>query len=110
MGGGTSMGTARARGDRRRQPITFRRKTHPTAKPQPALVVEDMRRGTQPENNPEKKKELLMVGVPRRHSARLLLLHLVMVGVPTNTFAMDENKPETVDGGGPTNTFSKVSV
>ena len=39
------------------------------------------RRGTQPENNPE-KKELLMVGVPRRHSARLLLIMLVMVGVP----------------------------
>ena len=57
-----------------------------------------------------KMKELLMVEVPRTHSAKLLLLHLVMVGVPTNTFAMDENKPETADGGGPTNTFSKVSV
>ena len=36
-------------------------------------------------------KELLMMGVPRTHSAKLLLLNLVMVGVPTNTFAMDEN-------------------
>ena len=57
-----------------------------------------------------KMKVLLMVEVPRTHSAKLLLLNLVMVGVPTNTFAMDENKPETADGGGPTNTFSKVSV
>ena len=32
-----------------------------------------------------------MVEVPRTHSAKLLLLNLVMVGVPTNTFTMDEN-------------------
>jgi len=33
---------ARARGDRRRLPTTFRRKTQPTAKPQPVLVVENI--------------------------------------------------------------------
>ena len=46
-----------------------------------------------------KKKELLMVGVPRTHSAQLLLLNLVMVGVPTSKFTMDEmiepEKPES---------------
>merc|ERR1712224_584840 len=45
-----------------------------------------------------KMKELLMVEVPRTHSAKLLLLHLVMVGVPTNTFAMDENNPRRRPG------------
>ena len=39
-----------------------------------------------------------MVEVPRTHSAKLLLLHLVMVGVPTNTFAMDENNPRRRPG------------
>jgi hypothetical protein len=41
----------------------------------------------------------LMVEVPRTHLAKLLLLNLVMVEVPTNTFTMDEmiepEKPES---------------
>ena len=40
-----------------------------------------------------------MVEVPRTHSAKFLLLNLVMVGVPTNTFTMDKmiepEKPES---------------
>ena len=36
-----------------------------------------------------------MVEVPRTHSAKLLLLNLVMVGVPTNTFTLNENNPNT---------------
>jgi hypothetical protein len=36
-----------------------------------------------------------MVEVPRTHSAKLLLMNLVMVGVSTNTFTLNENDLNT---------------
>ena len=58
-----------------------RQQNNPGLNPEAGL---NSRRGTQlgSGTQPEKVKELLMVGVPRTHSAGPLLQNLVMVGVP----------------------------